>query len=328
MHLWTEYEGRTIAEHYTLGKLLRSEGRNGFFATADKDGHPAVIRLTEAHYDEAEQLRRWRQVAEVHQDNLIEIEQVGQTTFEGVALTYALMEPDDANLGDVLKERPMTTAETMQVAKAVLAALKALHEKGLVHEHVEPANVLAVGETVKLRSDCVRECIADGEFTTSEECADLRRRDLHDFGTLLLRLPDAGNGVGTGTQQSARPIQARNSQGARWHLEPRSTRGCAGSDPLRSQAGRTPCTVFSAARRSSAPCDAGFCPGEWRSARRTRGPASRRADRGEAAFGSAGRSPGLRGQWRWRSWCNAVTRRVQTCGGARAHAYARRFRGR
>lgn len=187
MHLWTEYEGRTIAEHYTLGKLLRSEGRNGFFATADKDGHPAVIRLTEAHYDEAELLSRWRQVAQVHQDNLIEIEQVGQTTFEGVPLTYALMEPDDANLGDVLKERPLTTAETLQVAKAVLAAVKALHTSGLVHEHIEPGNVLAVGETVKLRSDCVRECVADGEFTTEEACTELRRKDLHDFGTLLLR---------------------------------------------------------------------------------------------------------------------------------------------
>ena len=187
MHLWTEYEGRTVDEHYTLGKLLRSEGRNGFFATADKDGHPAVIRLTEAHYDEAELLNRWRQVAEVHQDNLIEIEQVGQTSIEGVALTYALMEPDDANLGDVLKERPMTTAETMQVAKAVLAALQALHASGLVHEHVEAGNVLAVGETVKLRSDCVRECVADGEFSTEETCADLRRKDIHDFGLLLLR---------------------------------------------------------------------------------------------------------------------------------------------
>ena len=187
MHLWTEYEGRTIAEHYTLGKLLRSEGRNGFFATADKDGHPAVIRLTEAHFDEAELLNRWRHVAEVHQDNLIEIEQVGQTTFEGVALTYALMEPDDANLGDVLHERPLTTAETLQVAKSVLAALQALHARDLVHENIEPRNVLAVGETVKLRSDCVRECVVDGEFNTAEACAELRRKDIHDFGALLLR---------------------------------------------------------------------------------------------------------------------------------------------
>ena len=186
MQLWTEYEGRKIEGTYTLGKLLRSEGRNGFFATADTTGNAAVIRLTEAHYDEDELLKRWRQVADMHEANLIGIERFGQTDFDGVAITYALMEANDANLGDVLRERPLTLAETMQVARAVQAALSALHTSGLVHEHIEAANVLAVGETVKLRSDCVRECIADTEFNTPEGCAELRRRDVHNFGLLLL----------------------------------------------------------------------------------------------------------------------------------------------
>jgi hypothetical protein len=187
MQLWTEYEGRKIAETYTLGKLLRSEGRNGFFSTADTSGHAAVIRLTEAHYDEDELLKRWQQVADMHQSNLIGIERFGQTNFEGIAITYALMEANDANLGDVLQERPLTITETTQVARAVHSALAALHARGLVHEHIEPVNVLAVGETVKLRSDCVRECIADIEFNTPEGCAQLRRRDVHDFGVLLLQ---------------------------------------------------------------------------------------------------------------------------------------------
>ena len=187
MQLWTEYEGRKIEGTYTLGKLLRSEGRNGFFATADTTGNAAVIRLTEAHYDEDELLKRWRQVADMHQANLIGIERFGQTDFDGVAITYALMEADDANLADVLRERPLTLTETMQVARAVHGALSALHASGLVHEHIEPSNVLAVGETVKLRSDCVRECIADIEFNTPEGCAELRRRDVHDFGMLLLQ---------------------------------------------------------------------------------------------------------------------------------------------
>ena len=187
MNLWTEYEGRTIAGAYNLRKLLRSEGRNAFFATSTGEGSAAVIRLTEAHFDEEETLKRWHQVAEVHQDNLIEIEQMGKTTFDGVALTYAVLEPNDADLEDVLRERPLTTAETAQVAISVSAALSALHASGLVHEHVEPANVLAVGNVVKLRSDCVRECVADVEFPTAEGCEELRRRDIHDFGTLLLR---------------------------------------------------------------------------------------------------------------------------------------------
>ncbi len=187
MQLWTEYEGRTIDGTYTLGKLLRSEGRNGFFATSDTTGTPAVIRLTEAHYDVDELLKRWRQVADMHDDNLISIARFGQTSFDGLAVTYAVMEANDANLGDVLRERPLTLAETQQVARAVHAGLTALHTSGLVHEHIAPDNVLAVGETVKLRSDCVRECIADIEFNTPEGCAELRRRDIHDFGILLLQ---------------------------------------------------------------------------------------------------------------------------------------------
>jgi eukaryotic-like serine/threonine-protein kinase len=186
MQLWTEYEGRKVEGTYTLGRLLRSEGRNGFFATADTTGNAAVIRLTEAHYDEDELLKRWRQVADMHEANLIGIERFGQTDFDGVAITYALMEADDANLEDVLRERPLTLSETTQVARSVHAALSALHASGLVHEHIEPANVLAVGETVKLRSDCVRECIADTEFNTPEGCAELRRKDVHNFGMLLL----------------------------------------------------------------------------------------------------------------------------------------------
>jgi hypothetical protein len=187
MQLWTEYEGRTIEGTYTLGKLLRSEGRNGFFATADATGNPAVIRITEAHYDEDALLDRWRQVSAIHETNLINIERFGQADFDGVAVTYALMEANDANLGDVLHERPLTLAETTQVARAVHGALAALHSSGLVHEHIAPDNVLAVGETVKLRSDCIRECIADTEFNTPEGCAELRRRDIHDFGMLLLQ---------------------------------------------------------------------------------------------------------------------------------------------
>lgn len=187
MELWTEYEGLTVAGEYTLSKLRRSEGRNGFFSTADAAGKPAVIRLTEAHYDEDDQLNRWRRVADVKQPFLIGIEKVGRTEVEGVALTYALMEADDAVLASVLAERPLTVPETLQVAISVSSALAALHARNLVHEHVNADNVLAVGETVKLRSDCVRECVEDGEFCSAEQVAATRAKDLHDFGVLLLR---------------------------------------------------------------------------------------------------------------------------------------------
>ena len=187
MQLWNDYEGKTIAEAYPLTKLLRPEGRSAFFVTAEADGTPEVIRITESLNDEHEMLERWRQVSDVNQANLIEIKKFGHTTVDGVPLTYALMESSDGSLGDILRERPLTASETREVATSIAAALTALHASSLIHEHVEPANVLATGEVIKLRSDCVRECIPDPEFNPPALCAELKQRDVHDLSMLLLR---------------------------------------------------------------------------------------------------------------------------------------------
>ncbi len=186
MHLWNDYEGKTIADAYPLKKLLRPEGRSAFFITPSKDGKLDVIRLTESLNDEHEMLERWRQVSEVHQPNLVTIKSFGKTTFDGVRLAYALMESPDANLADILKERPLTPAETTEVALSVAAALSALHATDLIHTQVAAANVVATGEVIKLRSDCIRECIPDPEFNPPSECQALRQRDVHDLGLLLL----------------------------------------------------------------------------------------------------------------------------------------------
>ncbi len=185
--LWNDYEGQVIAEAYPLKKLLRPEGRSAFFQTSAEDGAADVIRITESLNDEHEMLERWRQVSEVQQPNLVEIKTFGATTFDGVPLTYALMEATDGSLAEILEERPLTAAETMQVATSVMAALGALHAIGLVHEHIEPASVVARGEVVKLRSDCVRACVVDAEFNPQTLCDEVRRRDVQDLAVLLMQ---------------------------------------------------------------------------------------------------------------------------------------------
>jgi len=185
MHLWSDYEGKTI-DCYSLGQLIRPEGRSAFFFTRTGTGAPDVIRLTESLNDEAEMIERWRQVSELGQEHLLKIKRFGQTKFESTPLAFALMESSDGSLAEILQERPLTPAETREVAVSLVAALRSLHENGLVHEHVEPANVLAVGEVVKLRSDCVRECRLDSEFLTEEQCEDLKRKDIVGMATILL----------------------------------------------------------------------------------------------------------------------------------------------
>ena len=181
MQLWNEYEGRIVADQFPLKTLLEPEGRSAFFSTTNGSGAPAVLRLIEAHFDEPEILSRWTAVAKVDQPNLIKLKKFGQTTLDETALLYAVMEPSDASLADILKERPLTTQETRQLATSLVPALEALHASNLVHEHLEAANVLAVGEVIKLRSDCIREA------PEGAEAAEAKARDVRDLATVLLQ---------------------------------------------------------------------------------------------------------------------------------------------
>jgi len=181
MELWTEYEGRTIDGAFPLTKLIRPEGRSAFFSTSDGVGGPTVIRLIESHFDDEEILVRWRGIQVLNHPNLVKLIQFGRVTLDETALVYAVMEPVDANMGEIVAERRLTTEETKQIATSLLTALEALHSNGFVHEHIEPANVLAVGESIKLRSDCIR------ETPEGREGRELKSRDVHDYAVVLLQ---------------------------------------------------------------------------------------------------------------------------------------------
>ncbi len=189
MQLWNDYEGRTIAEAYPLEKLISPEGRSAFFLTHNGTGTPAVIRLIEPHFDEAEILDRWRQVTALEEPHLITLRKFGQTELDGASLVYAVMEPSDDNLAEILKQRALTPDETREIATSMVAALQNLHSHNLVHEHISPASVLATGEVIKLRSDCVRELPIneEGQEDRSQEAAALRARDVHDLALTLLQ---------------------------------------------------------------------------------------------------------------------------------------------
>ena len=203
MELWSDYEGKTIAGAYPLERLIRPEGRSAFFNTSNGTGTPAVIRLTEAMNDEDEILACWKRVVELKQEHLVTIRRFGQTNLESVSLAFALMEPADGTLADILKERPLTVAETREVAVGLVEALQALHSHGMSHGQVEPTNVLAVGEVVKLRSDCVRECVEDQEFVPAAEVERIKREDVQALARVLLQALTLDKAMAPGVKLSA-----------------------------------------------------------------------------------------------------------------------------
>ncbi len=181
MELWTEYEGITIDGAFPLTKLLLPEGRSAFFSTANGKGDPTLIRLIACHFDEEEILARWRGVEALNHPDLLKLERYGQLVLDNVTVVYAVFERVDGNLAQVLNERRLTVPETTQLAASLTSALETLHANGFVHEHIAPANVFAVGDFVKLRSECIR------ETPEGEKGLEAKRRDVHDLAEVLLQ---------------------------------------------------------------------------------------------------------------------------------------------
>jgi hypothetical protein len=155
MPLWNEIEGEALDDNLRLQKLLRSEGRTAWFATTDAEGRPAVISVFEALNDEDAALARLQTAARVQHPSLLTIRRTGSAKIAGDPYVYAVMEPFDQTLAEVLRERPLTAEETREVADSLLSALEAVESAGLRHGHVDSTGVLSVGDSIKLRSDCL-----------------------------------------------------------------------------------------------------------------------------------------------------------------------------
>jgi eukaryotic-like serine/threonine-protein kinase len=157
MQFWNELEGQVIDGVYPLRRLVRSEGRSAWFETETSDPRPvpATISLTEALTDADEVVARLEAAQHLNHPNLVSITKVGQVRVDNTLVVYALMEPIEQSLSDVLQSQALTADEGREVAEALVGGLTAIHQNGMSHGRVEAASVLATQETVKLRSDCL-----------------------------------------------------------------------------------------------------------------------------------------------------------------------------
>jgi eukaryotic-like serine/threonine-protein kinase len=154
MPLWNEIEGRTL-NGLPLRKLLRSEGRTAWFSSEDSAGHPAVLSLFEALNDEDAVEARLQAASGLQHPNLLQIRDIGRSRVDDEPFVYAVMEPFDQTLAEVLRDRTLAPEEAREVTESLLSSLEAVEAAGLSHGHVDASGVLGVGDNIKLRSDCL-----------------------------------------------------------------------------------------------------------------------------------------------------------------------------
>src|ERR1022692_4842902 len=156
------WQSRIVDGRFPLQSYLGGSDHSAVYLTVlrggadDSDSKEAAIKLISADAADAEeQLRRWKAARSLNHPNLIRVFEAGRCELEGTALLYVVEEYAEENLSQILPQRALTAEEARGMLPPVLRALQFVHDKGFVHGHIQPSNILAVADQVKLSSDAL-----------------------------------------------------------------------------------------------------------------------------------------------------------------------------
>jgi len=157
---WKRWEGRTVDGRFPLQRYLGGSGHSAVFLTVTQpsgdDSEKAAIKLIPSGgVDANHQFLRWKATSELTHPNLIRVFEAGRCELDGMELLYVVMEYAEENLSQILPERALTAEEARGMLAPILRALQFVHDKGFVHGHIQPSNILAVADQVKLSSDAL-----------------------------------------------------------------------------------------------------------------------------------------------------------------------------
>jgi TonB family protein len=153
---WKRWEGRVLDGKLPLAQYLGGSEHSAVFLTERSEPGPAraAVKLVRAKKETAgQQLERWERAADLSHPNLLRILQWGRCELDSTPLLYVVMEYADENLGQILPQRALSPEEARALLPPALDALTYLHARGFVHGAIQPSNILAVGDQLKLSSD-------------------------------------------------------------------------------------------------------------------------------------------------------------------------------
>jgi TonB family protein len=172
---WKRWEGLTVDGKFLLGQYLGGAPNRAVFLTDSHVGETprAAIKLELADGPQGEfRLSRWRLASGLSHPHLAPMLACGSSVCNGSSVVYAVTEYAGENLSQVLEERPLTTAETLEMLEPLLAALGYVHSQGFAHGHLSPANVMAVADQLKISSDSL--CPVEAAEDNASPSADIR----------------------------------------------------------------------------------------------------------------------------------------------------------
>src|SRR5258708_29335845 len=152
--LWKAWEGRVVAGKFPLRQWLGGSDHSAVFLY-ELGARKAAIKFVAAKVSDDKQLSRWRAAAQRSHPHLIRIVEVGRCEIDDTTLLFLATDCGEEDLSQILPQPPLTPAETRALLPPVLDALAYLHGRGFVHGHIQPSNIFAVDNQVKLSAESV-----------------------------------------------------------------------------------------------------------------------------------------------------------------------------
>jgi TonB family protein len=153
---WKNWEGRVADEKFPLRKFLGGSDHSAVFLTerTGEGSQRAAIKLIPAdNLDESVQLSSWATAAKLSHPHLIALFECGSCTLGGTRLLYVVMEYAEENLAEILPLRALAPAEVSEMLHPTAEALDYLHRSGLAHGRIQPSNIMAVDDQLKISAD-------------------------------------------------------------------------------------------------------------------------------------------------------------------------------
>jgi TonB family protein len=152
---WQQWDGRIVNGKFPLRYLGCSE-QSAVYLT-ELEGAPVAIKLIPADSPQASmRIARWKLAGRLSHPNLVRLFETGLWHADNEQdMLFAVMEYCEESLAGVLRQRPLTSAETREMLVPALDALNYLHSQDILHGQVKPPNIMAMADQLKLSSDGV-----------------------------------------------------------------------------------------------------------------------------------------------------------------------------
>jgi serine/threonine protein kinase len=159
------WQGLVVNGTYPLHRYLGGSSHSAVFLTALAARQPPEVAIKLVPIDPQlteSQLSRWKTAAGLGHPHLIRLLDMGRCRLDGAPHFYAVMEYADQTLDQLLRHRALTEDEAREMLLPALDALAFLHHMDFVQGQLKPANILVVGDQLKLASDTIHRVGEDG----------------------------------------------------------------------------------------------------------------------------------------------------------------------